>query len=161
MVFASPKEGFISGGQTGIHGETGLWWTSDGGNNWFPVALSARSGETLNWTFEPTFFNAEDRVMAVEVNTWELVTYATQNGGKTWSEGGLLLFSTQMGVVQIDGLRVYDGQCTRRHHGGETSDGGRSFNPVAAKSRATSGGQNIGRRRPRVAPASSLACAKH
>lgn len=142
VVFASPKEGFISGGRTGTHEErASLWRTIDGGNNWFPVALPARSGETLNWTFEPTFFNAEDGVMAVEVNSSELATYRTQNGGKTWSEGALLPFSTQMGwsYSSMDsGLYV---AVTTNARGAvtaaklyATSDGGRSFNRVAAKS---------------------------
>lgn len=141
MVFASPDEGFISGGQTGTNAQSAaLWRTIDGGNNWFPVAISARPAELLNWALAPTFFDAQDGVMAVEVNTWELATYRTHNGGKTWSEGSLLPFSTKMGgpfwsyATENSGLYV----AIKANAQGaimesklyETSNGGHSFEPL-------------------------------
>lgn len=92
MAFASPQEGFITGGQTGQTEEVAmLWQTLDGGTNWFRIPLQA--GTQLTWTFPPKFFNAQDGLMAVAVNNVKLATYATDNGGRTWTSGSLLPFT--------------------------------------------------------------------
>lgn len=73
IVFASPQEGFITGGQTGQTAEKAmLWRTIDGGNNWLQVALPVRPNAVLNWTFARTFFTAEKGVIAVEANNTQL-----------------------------------------------------------------------------------------
>lgn len=144
VVFASPKEGFITGGYTGQAEENAMLWRSvDGGKNWRQISLAAPHGAILNWTFAPTFFNADDGVMAVEVNINELATYSTHDGGRTWTSGQLLPWATQIGSprwsfvnadaglalslktndhVSIIGATLY-----------ATSNGGRSWRSLSAK----------------------------
>ena len=144
MVFASPKEGFITGGRTGQTEENAmLWRTADGGQNWGQIPLPAPHGAILNWAFAPTFFNADDGVMAVEVNINKLATYSTHDGGRTWTPGQLLPWATQIGgpiwsfanadaglalslktnaQASIIGATLY-----------ATSNGGRSWRPLPVK----------------------------
>ncbi len=144
IVFASPREGFITGGQTGQTAESAmLWRTIDGGDNWNRVPLEARQGEVLNWTFPPTFFNAQNGVMAVQVNNTEVATYATHNGGRRWTSGPSLPFSTQLGgplwsfATMDSGLYL---AMTINVHGSvtgatlyKTSNGGRSWLPLSPR----------------------------
>lgn len=145
VVVASTREGFITGGQTGQTEETALLSrTADGGQNWFNVRLPASHGAVLNWTFPPRFFNAQDGLMAVEVNNSEIATYTTHDGGRTWTSGALLPFSRQLGsplwsFATIDsGLYLAEttnvqGAITRATLYG-TSNGGRSWQPFTTKS---------------------------
>ncbi len=145
VAFASPQEGFITGGQTGQTAESAmLWRTSDGGNKWLRVPLAARAGTVLNWTFVPTFFNPRDGVMAVEANNTELATYATHDGGRTWTAGTLLPFTTQLGgplwsFATMDfGLYLAKTTNVQGSITGatlyETANGGRSWRPLSAHS---------------------------
>ena len=145
VVFASPQEGFITGGQTGQTAESAmLWRTIDGGNNWLRVPLPAQPGAVLNWTFAPTFFTAQNGVMAVEANNTELATYATHDGGRTWTAGSLLPFTTQLGGPLWSFATMNSGLYLAKTTNAQgaitgatlyaTADGGRSWKPLAEPS---------------------------
>lgn len=145
VAFASSREGFITGGQTGQTAESAmLWRTMDGGNNWHRVPLAVRAGEVLNWTFAPTFFNAQDGLMAVEANNTEIATYATHDGGRTWTMGTLLPFTTQLGGPLWSFATMNFGLYLAKTTNGqgsitgatlyETANGGRSWRPLSVHS---------------------------
>jgi hypothetical protein len=85
LVFASPQNGFVSGGVTG----TDLYATHDGGSSWQPVKLPGPTGVISG----PVFTTPTDGlVSSTQINGASATThvYRTSDGGATWKGDGTL-----------------------------------------------------------------------
>ncbi|MGC8489009.1 MAG: WD40/YVTN/BNR-like repeat-containing protein [Clostridia bacterium] len=88
VVWATPSDGWMSGGHAGSVTEVGmLYRTTDGGVTWFPVALPGRGVDAPQWVLPPIFRSAVDGVVPVQIGPRTYVVDQTVDGGATWRAG--------------------------------------------------------------------------
>lgn len=141
MVWATPSDGWISGGYVGpVSGGGMLYRTTDKGATWLPVALPGRGANAPQWVLPPVFSSAAYGVVPVKIGPGLYVIDQTHDGGAAWTEGAALSWEMAGGSLWAfsgvsDGLavsKILNGENTGVATSAlyRTTDGGRSWTKV-------------------------------